>query len=62
MGRVALLLALAVTIASAHTVVNLEALKGKIVPDFRLRDLAGRERNFRQFRGKVVLLNFWSPG
>jgi len=56
------LLALAVTIASAHTVINLEALKGKIVPDFRLRDLAWQERNFRQFRGKVVLLNFWSPG
>jgi len=40
---------------------NLEALKGKTVPDFQLRDLDGKVYRFSQFRGKVVLLNFWSP-
>jgi len=40
---------------------NLEALKGKTVPDFQLRDLDGKVYCFSQFRGKVLLLNFWSP-
>jgi cytochrome oxidase Cu insertion factor (SCO1/SenC/PrrC family) len=40
---------------------NLEALKGKTVPDFQLRDLDGKVYRFSQFRGKVLLLNFWSP-
>jgi cytochrome oxidase Cu insertion factor (SCO1/SenC/PrrC family) len=40
---------------------NLEALKDKTVPDFQFRDLNGKVYRFSQFRGKVLLLNFWSP-
>ncbi len=40
---------------------RLEAMKGKSVPNFTLRDLDGRTHSFAQFHGKVVLLNFWSP-
>lgn len=50
-----------VTFAFAQPMKDLEALKGKAVPDFRLRSIDGEVKNFSQFRGKVVLLNFWSP-
>ncbi|MFA0731994.1 MAG: hypothetical protein LKKZDAJK_000347 [Candidatus Fervidibacter sp.] len=55
------MLLVAGTMASAQPVAFVATLKGKTVSDFRLRDLSGRERPFRQFRGKVILLNFWSP-
>lgn len=55
------LLALVLTAASGQPGKNLQALKGKIVPDFQLLDLNGRVVKFSQFRGKVVLMNFWSP-
>ena len=32
----------------------------KIAPQFVLEDLAGRKVDLRQYRGKVVLLNFWA--
>lgn len=33
---------------------------GDEAPNFHLRDLQGRTRSLSQFRGKVVLLNFWA--
>jgi peroxiredoxin len=33
---------------------------GTIVEDFRLPDLAGKEQSLSQYRGKIVLLNFWA--
>jgi peroxiredoxin len=33
---------------------------GDEAPDFQLRDLAGNLVSLTQFRGKVVLLNFWA--
>jgi len=33
---------------------------GDEAPNFRLRDLQGRMMSLSQFRGKVVLLNFWA--
>ena len=33
---------------------------GDEAPDFRLRDLDGNVTSLSQFRGKVVLLNFWA--
>lgn len=47
--------------ATAQPMKGLEALKGKTVPDFQLQSIDGKVQNFSQFRGKVVLLNFWSP-
>lgn len=32
----------------------------KLAPDFALMDISGIERNFSDFRGKVVILNFWA--
>jgi peroxiredoxin len=33
---------------------------GKLAPSFELRDLAGKTVSLSDFKGKVVLLNFWS--
>ncbi|MCS7188140.1 MAG: redoxin domain-containing protein [Armatimonadetes bacterium] len=41
-----------------------EALKpyiGKPVPDAALIDADGKKLKISDFRGKVLLLNFWSP-
>jgi len=36
------------------------ANKGSLAPDFTLNDLCGKKVTLSQFRGKVVILNFWS--
>jgi peroxiredoxin len=33
---------------------------GMLAEDFRLTDLAGKEQSLSQYRGKIVLLNFWA--
>ena len=33
---------------------------GMQAEDFRLTDLAGKEQSLSQYRGKIVLLNFWA--
>src|SRR5688572_20596699 len=33
---------------------------GMQAEDFRLSDLAGKEQSLSQYRGKIVLLNFWA--
>lgn len=33
---------------------------GSVAPDFRLQDLQGKEIALSQYRGKVVLLEFWA--
>ena len=35
---------------------------GMQAEDFRLTDLAGKEQSLGQYRGKIVLLNFWATG
>ena len=35
-------------------------VEGKTAPDFTLKDLAGRQVRLSDYRGKVVLLNFWA--
>ena len=34
---------------------------GSIAPDFSLSDLSGNQVSLQQFKGKVVLLDFWAP-
>lgn len=36
------------------------AKTGSLAPDFTLNDLCGKKVTLSQFRGKVVILNFWS--
>ena len=33
---------------------------GSVVPDFEFTDFSGRARHFSEFRGRVVLLDFWA--
>ncbi|MCS7265810.1 MAG: redoxin domain-containing protein [Armatimonadetes bacterium] len=49
---------------SAQTVQVPEALKpyiGKPVPDAVMVDVDGKKHKISDFKGKVLLLNFWSP-
>jgi thiol-disulfide isomerase/thioredoxin len=36
------------------------AAKGKVAPDFTLKDIHGQPVKLSDFNGKVVLLNFWA--
>ncbi|NOX19787.1 MAG: TlpA family protein disulfide reductase [Nitrospirae bacterium] len=39
---------------------DIDALVGTFAPDFTLQDLKGNKVSLIDFRGKVVLLNFWA--
>jgi len=61
---------LAFTIVSAVSLMSAqpdsvpEVLKpylGKPVPDATLVDVEGKKHKLSSFKGKVLLLNFWSP-
>ncbi len=44
-----------------YTKIRVSQMKGgKSAPDFSLPDLQGRKIGLRQFRGKIVFLNFWA--
>ena len=46
-------------VAGLHAQSQLE-MAGKPAPDFSRSDLAGHQVDLRNYRGKVVLLNFWA--
>jgi thiol-disulfide isomerase/thioredoxin len=54
---VALLLALAVPLAGAQ---ELRPWRGGAAPPLALQDLEGRTHRLEDYRGKVVLINFWA--
>ena len=56
MTRRMALLAMAVGVVSAQTVLA----PGAVVPEFAFRDFAGKARLFREYKGKVVLVDFWA--
>lgn len=35
--------------------------KGKPVPDFVFQTIDGKKQRFSAYKGKVLVLNFWSP-
>ena len=39
---------------------SVDKLIGQKAPDFRLKDINGKEVSLSSFKGKVVLLNFWA--
>lgn len=39
---------------------ELKPYKGKPLPDFSLLDLKGKKHSLSDYKGKVVLLNFWA--
>jgi hypothetical protein len=45
---------------AAHEEARLQAMKGKTAPDFRLKNVDGKEETFGAYRGKLVLLNFFA--
>jgi len=61
MSRVAAALVLALALATAAHAAELRPWTGNAVPpDLALRDLQGREHRLSDYRGKVVLVNFWA--
>jgi len=41
--------------------IRISPIKGdKRAPDFSLKDLNGREVDIKQFKGKIIFLNFWA--
>ena len=47
-------------LAAALPVAAASRLKGQTAPDFVLKSLSGENIRLSEFRGQVVLLNFWA--
>jgi peroxiredoxin len=61
MGRFACILVLALAwLSSTRSSAAVPSLVGKVAPDFALRARDGRNLRLSEFRGQVVLLNFWA--
>ena len=46
--------------ADKTTAIKPDDLIGKPAPDFKVKDLDGKELSLKDFRGKVVLIDFWA--
>ena len=61
--RIAMLTTMAAASAVAQSTVRAAlqpALERRPAADFALRDVAGKTAKLKQYRGKVVLLDFWA--
>jgi thiol-disulfide isomerase/thioredoxin len=47
-------------VSAEHSQKGSEASAASSVPDLMLKDLEGRDESLGQFKGKVVLVNFWA--
>ena len=54
-GKIAWLALAAGVVLSAETL-----MVGMSVPDFQFTDFSGKARNFHEYRGHVVLMDFWA--
>lgn len=52
----------AITIAQPATAASKQTEKGaaSVVPEFEFTDFTGKKRKFSEFKGKVVLIDFWA--
>lgn len=57
---IALLLALTTAVAVGLPVYAASKLKGLEAPDFVLKSLSGENIRLSEFRGQVVMINFWA--
>ena len=48
-------------VAAANKLFVRDTLEGETPPDFALTDLGGANVSTRDWRGKVVLLDYWGP-
>ena len=56
-----LVVLLAVLTGAAHSEQNMTAIPGKIMaPDFSLQDTGGKTHRLSDYRGKPVIINFWT--
>ena len=68
MKRVSTLIAIIVVLATAgfaqtkdsSTVAAADITPGTLVPDFGFVDFSGKPRKFSEFKGKIVLVDFWA--
>jgi cytochrome c biogenesis protein CcmG, thiol:disulfide interchange protein DsbE len=60
LGMTALYACLSIPIVVADTPARPAGTLNTIAPDFMRTDLSGRPLQLQQFRGRVVLLNFWA--
>ena len=47
-------------VASKPPVISIEEVKGLPLPDLSLVDMEGTERQFSEWKGKVIAINFWA--
>ena len=59
-GLLALSVTLAVGVGAAWSMGSRVPVVGTPAEDFRLVDLEGKQQSLSQYRGKVVLVNFWT--
>lgn len=60
MKKLLMTLALGLTLSTAGHTAGFEAREAKPAPDMKARDLGGATKTLADYRGKVVLLNFWA--
>src|SRR5262245_42698820 len=60
MGAVLLAVLMAVPTPDGWSMGSRVPAVGMQAEDFRLTDLAGKEQSLSQYRGKIVLVNFWA--
>jgi cytochrome c biogenesis protein CcmG/thiol:disulfide interchange protein DsbE len=60
MKKMLILVALAFLLASCGPQGESSTPSANLAPDFTLKDLDGRDVSLRDFRGKIVLLDFWA--
>ena len=60
LARLALVLATAAACASPLGAKELKPWKGGATPPFALKDLQGRDHRLEDYKGQVVVVNFWA--